>query len=150
MVAAICAMHEQWDMPRYGTLADVVDRYARWLPQRAADPRSVFLVADDPAAGTPRGFLIATVIDNIPIYRLREYGFIHDVWVQPDQRSRGVGRALVHEAVRRFTAMGITQIRLETAAPNEAARRLFAACGFRGSVWEMLLETGPRRPDATA
>ena len=44
------------------------------------------------------------------------------------------------EAVERFRAIGVTQIRLDTAAANEAARKLFASCGFRTSVVEMLRE----------
>jgi hypothetical protein len=46
MVRAICSMHERLVPARYAMLPDVVDRYARWLPERAVDPRSVFLVAE--------------------------------------------------------------------------------------------------------
>jgi ribosomal protein S18 acetylase RimI-like enzyme len=136
MVRAICALHESWDASRYGMLPDVVDRYARWLPARAVDPRSVFLVAEARAALA--GFLIGTVEQNIPIYRVREYGFIHDVWVEPGHRRSGVARALVDEAVRRFKAMGVIQVRLETAAANDDARRLFEQAGFRLGAMDML------------
>lgn len=154
MVAAICALHEAWDPDRYGMLPDVVSRYARWLPERAADPRSVFLVADDHAAA-PRvphrhesglaGFLIGTVEENIPIYRVHEFGFIHDLWVEPDFRGKGVGAALARAAIDRFRAIGVTQLRLETALPNSDARSLFERCGFRSSSVEML-----RNVDANA
>ena len=33
------------------------------------------------------GFLIATVEREIPIYRLHEFGFIHDLWVEPEYRN---------------------------------------------------------------
>jgi RimJ/RimL family protein N-acetyltransferase len=42
--------------------------------------------------------------------------------------------------VSRFGQLGVTQIRLDTAAANEPARRLFASVGFRPSVIEMLRE----------
>ena len=165
MVRALCDMHEAWDAERYGMLDDVVARYERWLPQRAVDVRSVFLVAEgDEFAGetgrplppprSPRrgehsspggggssrliGFLIATIEPNIPIYRLTEFGFIHDVWVEPEARKRGVARVLVVEALRRFEGLGVRQVRLETAAANEAARGLFASCGFRVGTVDML------------
>lgn len=137
MVAAICAMHEALDAERYGMLPDVVGRYERWLPQRAEDPRSVFLVGED-KAGTLAGFLIASVEANIPIYRVSEFGFIHDVWVEPAFRGAGVARAMVEEAVKRFSAMGVSQVRLETAIANHGARKLFKACGFRAASTEMV------------
>ncbi len=136
MVAAICAMHERTDPARYPMRPDVAGRYERWLPQRAADLRSVFLVAE--SAGTVRGFLVGTVEKNIPIYTLEEFGFIHDMWVEPESRRRGAARALVEGAIERFRAMGVAQIRLETAAANDAARRLFESCGFRVGSIDML------------
>jgi ribosomal protein S18 acetylase RimI-like enzyme len=144
MVRAICAMHERLDPERYAMLPDVVERYRRWLPERARDPRSVFLVAED--AGAPVGFLIGTVEASIPIYRLAEFGFIHDVWVDPARRGAGVGRTLVDEALARFRAMGITQVRLETAAANEGARRLFSSRGFRVGTVDMLRALEIPRP----
>lgn len=142
MVRAICEFHRQLDPDRYGFLPDVIDRYERWLPQRAADPRSVFLVAELDLAplSTPSlaGFLVATVESNIPIYTLAEFGFIHDVWVEPAHRGRGLAGALLDAALARFRALNIAQVRLETAAANDAARRLFASRGFRVGAVDML------------
>src|SRR5947209_5612511 len=139
MVAQIAALHEQWDPAKYGFLPNPGERYRGWLTARATDPRAVFLVAER-EPGKLVGFLIGTVEHEIPIYRLKEFGFVHDVWVEPDYRHEGVGRQLTMMAVERFRAIGVRQIRLDTAAANEAARALFAACGFRPSVTEMLLE----------
>ena len=47
---------------------------------------------------------------------------------------------MVMLAIERFGEIGVEQIRLDTAAPNDVARGLFASCGFRPSVQEMLLE----------
>lgn len=143
MVAAIVAQHEAWDPDRYATLPDVLDRYERWLPARAQDDRGVFLVAQTPAPPsdppTLVGFLVATIDPNIPIYTLKEYAFIQDLWVEPAHRRRGIARALVQIAIDHLRAQGITQIRLETAAPNDPARRLFESLGFRTSTIDMLL-----------
>lgn len=149
MVEAICAMHDRLDPRRYAMLPDVVDRYARWLPERAGDPESVFLAAEDPEAAPGRptgpllGLLIATTETSIPIYRIDRFAFIHDVWVVPEARRRGVAGALVKEACRRFAALGVEQVRLETAWANGGARSLFEHCGFRPSTVEMLRPTAP-------
>jgi ribosomal protein S18 acetylase RimI-like enzyme len=147
MVRAICTLHESWDPARYAMLPDVVDRYERWLPQRAVDPRSVLLVAELPhtnsatSSSTPTpivGFLVGELQGNIPIYTLKEYAFIHDMWVEPSARRHGVGRALVLEAMKQFRTKGATQLRLETAAKNEPARKLFESCGMRVGTVDLL------------
>ena len=43
-------------------------------------------------------------------------------------------------AMEKFRDLGMKQIRLETAAANEPARKLFASCGFRNASTEMLAE----------
>jgi ribosomal protein S18 acetylase RimI-like enzyme len=138
MVAKICALHESWDPAKYGFVEHPERMYARWLPSRADDPRAVFLVAD--AGDRLAAFLIGTVETEIPIYRLKEFGFIHDLWVEEEYRHEGVGRQLVMAAVQRFHELGVKQMRLDTADANEAARKLFQSCGFRTSVVEMLME----------
>jgi ribosomal protein S18 acetylase RimI-like enzyme len=149
MVREVCSLHESWDPRRFGMLPDVVDRYARWLPERAVDPRSVFLVADIQAAGASRshasddvsgpivGYLVATIETSIPIYRVKEFGLIHDMWVDPAARRRGIARALVTRACDEFARLGVEAVRLETAVANASARDLFESCGFRASMHEM-------------
>jgi ribosomal protein S18 acetylase RimI-like enzyme len=144
MVNQICALHESWDSAKYGFLPDPASRYRHWLTEQVKGDRSVFLVADTGdsyAENSPlAGFLVATVEREIPIYRLREYAFIHDLWVEPAFRSSGVGRQLVETALQLFSQRGIHQVRLDTAAINETARQLFQSCGFRVSSIEMLVE----------
>src|SRR5688500_13456500 len=143
MVGKVCALHERWDPAKYGFREKPAEMYRRWLTARAVDPRAVFLVAERPAMlkEVPFlvGFLIGTVEREIPIYRLEEYGFIHDLWVEPTYRNEGIARQMVTLAIERFRAIGVSQIRLDTAAANDAARELFKRCGFRVSTIEMLL-----------
>jgi ribosomal protein S18 acetylase RimI-like enzyme len=143
MVAKVCAFHESLDPAKYGFRADPARMYDRWLVARSTDSRSVFLVADAARQGEGRrlvAFLIGTVEAEIPIYRLKEFGFVHDLWVEEKYRHEGIGRQLVTLAVEQFGGIGVKQVRLDTAWANEAARGLFAACGFRPSTMEMLVE----------
>jgi ribosomal protein S18 acetylase RimI-like enzyme len=138
LVTKICALHESWDYARFSFILHPEQRYERFLNRLITDERSVFLVAEDEEQLI--GFLIATVESEIPIYRLKEFAFIHDIWVNPEYRQKGIGRDMVTQAIEYFYQMGVEQIRLDTAAINEPARRLFASCGFRISVIEMLKE----------
>ena len=151
MVRAVCAFHERLDPAKYGFRGDPGEMYDDWLRRRTRDRKSVFLVADAGPAETvegadvlwPRklvGFVVGTLTDEIPIYRVERFGFLHDLWVDERYRNEGIGRQLVTEAVARFREMGVPQVRLDTADANEPARALFRACGFRPSIVEMLAE----------
>src|SRR4051812_29412497 len=74
MVEKICALHESWDPAKYGFVPGIAPMYRGWLANRADDSRSVFLVAEREADQLV-GFLVGTVEREIPIYRLKEYGF---------------------------------------------------------------------------
>lgn len=138
MVERISALHESWDPARYGKLPNIAQRYDHWLKAQAESPTSVFLVAE--SEGKLVGFLIGTTEREIPIYRIDRYGFIHDLWVEEGYRNEGIARQMVMLAVEKFAQIGVKQVRLETAGPNETARKLFESCGFRVSAISMLRE----------
>jgi ribosomal protein S18 acetylase RimI-like enzyme len=143
MVAKECAFHERVDPAKYGFRPDPAEMYDGWLRAQATNSKSVFLVADATTTGEPAklaGFLIATVVKEIPIYRLAEFGFIHDLWVDEDYRHEGLARQLVTLAIERFREIGVQQIRLDVIHGNDAARGVFQTCGFRPSTTEMLIE----------
>jgi len=139
MVAKVCAFHQKLDPAKYGFRAHPERMYDGWLVARSTDPRSVFLVAE---AGPRRlaGFLVGTVEPELSIYRLKEFGFIHDLWVEEKYRHEGTARQMVTLAVEQFRDIGVKQVRLDAAYANEPARNLFAACGFRPGIVEMLIE----------
>jgi ribosomal protein S18 acetylase RimI-like enzyme len=138
MVGQIVRMHERLDRPRFAAGNDATESYRRWLAARSQDAESVFLVAD--RGGQCVAFLVATVEPSVPIYLTRSFGFIHDLWVEPDYRNEGIARQLVMLAIERFRQIGVNQIRLETAEANDVARTLFERCGFRVTTREMMLE----------
>ena len=80
LVEKIAALHESWDEGRFGARPGVSDMYAGWLRSHCDSEESVFLVAE--REGQVVAFLIATTEFNIPIYRVEQYGFIHDLWVE--------------------------------------------------------------------
>ena|SRR5579863_4828719 len=142
MVAKIAAFHQHLDGDKYNYRDNATDMYRGWLTARITDSRSVFLVADASRATEPNklaGFLVGTVEHELPIYRLTEFGFIHDLWIEEDYRNEGLARQMVTLALERFRAIGVSQVRLDVVTNNAPARKLFAACGFRESVVEMLV-----------
>ena len=138
LVSAICRLHESWDAARFRMIEKPELQYEGWLKARAKDERSVFLVAEH--EGRLVGYTVCTIEREMPIYWMPECGWIHDIWIDEAYRNEGIGRQMAMLVIERFKELGVKQIRLETAAANESARKLFASCGFRVSTIEMLME----------
>ncbi|MBE9197965.1 MULTISPECIES: GNAT family N-acetyltransferase [unclassified Nodularia (in: cyanobacteria)] len=138
MLAKTCALHETWDAAKYGLRSHPEQYYEKWLTRLLHKERSVFLVAEDEDKLV--AFLVATVEPEISIYSLQEFAFIHDLWVEPEYRRKGIAPQIIKLTVERFQQMGVKQIRLDTVAANDSARELFKSCGFRVSTIEMLRE----------
>jgi ribosomal protein S18 acetylase RimI-like enzyme len=63
---------------------------------------------------------------------------LYAMWVAPDARGSGVGRALVEAVVAWAVGRGCGRIVLSVTESNRSARRFYEACGFA--------DTGERRP----
>jgi ribosomal protein S18 acetylase RimI-like enzyme len=140
LVSKLAALQEEWDPQRFDYKNDVAAIYEPWLRERVEDEYGLLLVAEH--QGRVAAFLVGTIDPTVDVYRLAETAVIHDMWVEPEHRREHVARDLVNAAIGFWRSRGVRQIRCETAIVNEDARRLFAACGFRPSVIEMLCDLG--------
>lgn len=82
--------------------------------------------------GFSEGGLVGTVgFFRQPWEKKRHQGAIWGVYVAPEARGSGLGRALLGEAVARARRLpGLEQIHLSVAVGGVAAHRLYAALGF--------------------
>ncbi len=138
MIAKVCALHQTWDSAKYGFLPHPERSYKKWLSSLLNNPQDLCLVAEE--SNQLIAFLIATLEREIPIYTLKNYAFVHDLWVEPEFRHAGIARQIVERTIAHFTQLDVLQIRLDTAMANDAARKLFENCGFRVSTIELLIE----------
>jgi len=78
-----------------------------------------------------------------PHYRRK--GYIWGVYVAPDHRGRGIGRALTQAVVEHLRSVGCTQVHLHT---SPAGRSVYESLGFVPST-EMRLVFSPPEREAT-
>jgi ribosomal protein S18 acetylase RimI-like enzyme len=87
--------------------------------------------------GPPRGLLLLAWVDDAlaGCVALRpqspQHAEMKRLFVRPQFHSRGVGRALAEELIRRARALGYAAIRLDTLPSMRAAQGMYEAMGFR-------------------
>jgi ribosomal protein S18 acetylase RimI-like enzyme len=125
MMRAYCDFYEV-DPP-----SEDLERLARAL---MSDPghEGVQLIARG-ESGEPLGF--ATLFWSWQTLSAARAGVLNDLFVVPEARGQGVGRALIEECRRRSAEHGAAEVVWETAPDNEAAQHLYRSIGARESRW---------------
>jgi ribosomal protein S18 acetylase RimI-like enzyme len=140
LAGRLVRLHHAFDPERFLHLASPEKGYARYFASVLEDPDVVLLVAEG-AEGAVVGYAYAR-LEPRSYDELRDAcGKLHDVYVADEARGRGVGEALVREAVRSLGERGAPRVVLLTAVQNEPAQRLFARLGFRTTMLEMTRES---------
>lgn len=99
----------------------------RFLRERFQHQESVVMLALD-EEGEGAGF-----VQLYPLFtsvRMARIYLLNDLFVAPRARRRGVGAALMHEAVDYARAVGAVGMTLATAHTNSEAQRLYESLGW--------------------
>jgi GNAT superfamily N-acetyltransferase len=109
----------------YGRQA-TLDEAREFLLQRMTRNESVVLLAR--RAGEWVGF--TQVFPTFSSVAMAPVWVLNDLFVRPEARHGGVGRALVRAVVDRAAAAGAVRVTLSTAADNTLAQVLYESEGF--------------------
>lgn len=135
LAGELVRMHHRADPRRFLLVDGVEEGYARWFARELGRKGAVVLVAEQD--GTVIGYGYATLEGRNWSALLDDHGAIHDVFVDETARRTGAGAAMVRALCGALEKMGAERIVLSTMVDNEAAQRVFAACGFRKTMFEM-------------
>lgn len=131
---------------RLRALADAPDSFGATYEAESADPDDEW--RDWAATGADGGTcFVAIALDGerwigmamgAPHFDHPGDAGLFAMWVDPADRGQGIGRWLANDVVSWADASGFPVIHLRVTTTNEAARRLYEACGF--------VDTGERAP----
>jgi ribosomal protein S18 acetylase RimI-like enzyme len=138
MGARLAQFHHEHDASRFFYLDDMASGYGWWLGKELENKDAIVLVAarDEQLVGYADGRAEERDWNML----LDAHGALHDIWVEPDARKDGVGRALCLAMIEALTALEVPRIVLSTAVRNDAAQKLFASLGWRPTMLEMTRE----------
>lgn len=83
------------------------------------------------AEGASREFLGYVILGESGFLTPETHAFIYDVWVAPDYRGKGIGKALVEWAGDWARKRGHRKIKLEVSETNARALHVYQSLGFR-------------------
>ncbi|QYJ16997.1 hypothetical protein Rxycam_02834 [Rubrobacter xylanophilus DSM 9941] len=130
------AEHARYD-PIYATSANAERIMRRFLADLASSDHSFLFVAEKD--GRLIGFVSGELREGSPTFNSRTWASVDDVFVAPEHRSKGAGRALLEEVKRWARRKGAAGISLQVAAANRRGREFYRRLGFREiSVYEVL------------
>ena len=66
--------------------------------------------------------------------------WLHDIYLEPEARSAGIGKTLMQASIRAAKELGGDKLLLAVAAKNLAAQTFFEGFGFRTTMLEMTLD----------
>ncbi len=70
------------------------------------------------------------IVGKTHLQLIGSLGGIFGLGVLPEQRGKGLGRAILLESARRLRAAGAGEVMLQVATENKNALRLYESCGF--------------------
>jgi GNAT superfamily N-acetyltransferase len=85
------------------------------------------------------GFVSGELREGSPTFLPKTWASVDDVFVEPDHRNAGIGRALLASVEAWARQKGAAGVSLQVAAGNARGRKFYGELGFREiSVYEVL------------
>jgi len=115
----------------------VADEYFAVLMDRVATNHGRIFVADQ--EGRAIGWAVFVVLQNAIFVaeEERNYGYIDELFVSENDRSHGVGRALIAACENEARRLGLRQVMIGVLAGNRRAAGIYARSGFSAYSTEL-------------
>ncbi len=113
----------------YATAPDAEKVMRRFLADLSSSGHSCLFVAERNSEVV--GFLSGELREGSPAFKPKTWAAVEDIYVSPDHRSLGIGRALFQKCQEWAKKKGANGVSLQVAAGNVRARKFYEALGFR-------------------
>jgi GNAT superfamily N-acetyltransferase len=120
----LVAYHQQLDADMPTATSDGHLRYAQRIRYSLNDSYQRVLIAEENEQII--GYVTGMIIDIVPeMFIAEKAGMIGDIYVQPSERGKGVGKALMDVMIDWFKLRGVTYYELSVATSNHDGMRFW-------------------------
>ena len=103
----------------------------RYIERRMKNGDAVIFLALDKEQSRVKGLGFVQLYPSLASIPMKPIWILYDLFVAPDARNSGVGRALMQRATQHGRETDADSIILETASDNHAAQRLYEKLGYK-------------------
>ncbi len=137
--AMLVREHHDFDPKRFiAPVPNLASRYGQFLVSQTMKDDRVVLVAE--SSGRVVGYVYGGMEGNDYMALRGPAGMIYDILVDPQERRKGIGNALLNQAIQLLRKLGAPRVLLFTAQKNTIAQQIFEGAGFRRTMIEMTRE----------
>jgi len=135
---ALAQLHVEIDNRRFVLPNDGIRAFIEFFKNELERPETRLIIAEEQM--TPVGYAFVRM-EPASIEALCEpSAWLHDIYVDPRFRGRGVGRQLVLAAIESAKQLGSSNLMLGVSPANVQARQFYERLGLRVTMFEMRLE----------
>ncbi|MCK9271142.1 MAG: GNAT family N-acetyltransferase [Bacteroidales bacterium] len=117
------------DLDPYFTPIEAVEKvYRKFLEGCVHSADKLLLVAE--INGELVGYAAGEIQARSPIFKIAEYGYINDVFVEEEFRKLGIAREFLTALKKWFESKGIKHVELSVLSNNEIGKKTWAKFGF--------------------
>jgi len=112
--------------------------WARWAGERMRDEKSLVLVAE--REGRLLAYCMAHVEKALPVHKMKEHGYISDLYVDEPARGKGIGTELARRALDFFREKGMKAVQVTVAVKNDKSQEFWMKLGFADFTKRMWID----------
>ncbi len=79
----------------------------------------------------PIAYCLSVIKKGIPVYKIKEYGLISDLYVEKNYRGKGLGKKLINKSKKFFKKNKLKFMELGVRHNNKSATKVYQKYGFK-------------------
>ncbi|MFA6617972.1 MAG: GNAT family N-acetyltransferase [Candidatus Neomarinimicrobiota bacterium] len=129
------------ELDPYFTPSDTADKiYQKFFDGCLHSEDKLLLVADN--KGKVVAYAAAEIQARSPVFKIRENGYINDIFVEKEFRKLGIARKFLKEFKEWFKSKNIDYVELSVLANNQIAQKTWGKFGFNSYKNKQRVEMG--------
>ncbi|MDQ3194188.1 MAG: GNAT family N-acetyltransferase [Bacteroidota bacterium] len=125
----LSGFHFQFDKEYYEPSDNSRQEFKDYIAKRITDENFNILIAE--SSGKITGYVMGWIDLRPPIYKIRNVGYLSNIFVNSDQRNSGIGKELYNEMEKWFLSKNVDYIEIKSDARNTDTINKFRNHGFR-------------------
>lgn len=114
--------------PHLAQLKNAGGIWKKYAKKNFSSGKAAFFVAEE--KGKLVAYSLLVIEKNIPLYKVKEFGYMSDLFVKPKFRGKGISSLLHKAALKWFKSKKIRYIEIRVHATNKKAHKIYKKWGF--------------------